>query len=1005
MDRPTPIDPADVAADLRQAVEGEVLFDPLHRTLYSTAACIYEVMPLGAVVPRHEADVLAVLDYARRHGIPITARGGGSGLAGQTLGRGIILDFSKHFQGVREIDPARGTVRVQPGVVQAQLNRVLRGRGLQFAPDPSSSAWCTLGGMLANNAGGSHTIRYGATRENVVSLRVALADGAVIETEPLPRAALGDAGVPVTAAPGAAGNGRAAQIRLASRLRAVLDANRAVIDRRQPRTRRNSSGYALRELLGDPIDLTPLLVGSEGTLGLILDATLRVVPIPKAKSTALVLFDDLQKAGAAVVAILESAPSAVELLDRTFVEVIRDADPATGASLPAGTEAILIVELDGDDPREVQSRMAALAARLTGSAGLASEVRRGVRPEDTAKIWAIRKAASPILSRREGRRRNTRFIEDAAVHPERMADFVARLRALLAKHELQAAIFGHAGDCNLHCNPMMNQKDPLELARMEAVAEEFVDLVIGLGGSLSGEHGDGRLRTPYLRRAYGPLADTFEQVKSLFDPRGLLNPGIIVHDGAYGLTDDLRYGSGYRRVATATPIDAESWQNEIEKCHGCGACLNYCPVAVETGDEAASARAKANLLRAVISGRLEPGVVATDPFKGIMDLCVNCRLCHSECPTAIDIPGMAVMAKEIYVRARGKRWVDRLLTATGPVLRFGTALAPLANAALGSRLARRAMSALTGVAADRHMQPFADGFLETRLPSVDPEGRKVAYFHGCFGGYQDLEGEGRAAVEILERLGCAVAVPPQECCGIAAITYGHLEDVRAAAERNVATFLDLARRGYTILYSAPSCGLALLEDYPRILGTPQAEVLARHIRDIHAYVLEILESDADLRAALGPVQLRVTYHNPCHAQARGEGGEVVRLLRLVPGVEVVPIGEDHCCGIAGTFGMKETNFDLSMRMGRPLFESIERTGVGVVATGCGTCKIQIEQGSRLPVVHPIGILRQSLLGGDLPERLAALSAASGADRRAVPPAAACPAGSGAPHDDASACPE
>ncbi len=1001
MDRPTPIDPADVAADLRRVVEGEVLFDPLHRTLYSTAACIYQVMPLGAVVPRHEADVLAVLDYARRHGIPLTARGGGSGLAGQTLGRGIILDFSKHFQGVRDIDPARGTVRVQPGVVQAQLNRVLRRQGLQFAPDPSSSAWCTLGGMLANNAGGSHTIRYGATRENVVSLRAALADGTVFETEPLPRAALGNAG-----APGAAGNGRAAQLRLASGLRAILDESREVIDSRQPRTRRNSSGYALRELQGETMDLARLLVGSEGTLGLLLDATVRVVPVPKAKSTALVLFDDLQKAGAAVVAILEAGPSAVELLDRTFVEVIRDADPAAGASLPAGTEAILIVELDGDDPREVQSRMASLASRLTGSAALATEVRRSVRPEDAAKIWAIRKAASPILSRREGRRRNTRFIEDAAVHPERMADFVARLRGLLAEHELQAAIFGHAGDCNLHCNPTMDQKDPRDLARMEAVAEEFVDMVIGLGGSLSGEHGDGRLRTPYLRRAYGPLVDVFERVKSLFDPRGLLNPGIIVHDGACGLTDDLRYGSDYRRVATATPIDAESWQNEIEKCHGCGACLNYCPVAVETGDEAASARAKANLLRAVISGRLDPGTVATDSFKGIMDLCVNCRLCHSECPTAIDIPGMAVMAKEIYVRARGKRLIDRVLTASGPLLRFGTTLAPLANAALGSRLARRMMSALAGVAANRHLQPFAAGSLETRVPSVDPEGRKVAYFHGCFGGYQDLEGEGRAAVELLECLGCTVAIPPQECCGIAAITYGHLDDVRAAAARNVATFLDLARRGYTVLYSAPSCGLALVEDYPRLLETPQAEVLARHVRDIHAYVLEILESDPDLRARLRPVPLRVTYHNPCHVQARGLGEEVVRLLRLVPDLEVVPIGEDHCCGIAGTFGMKEKNFDLSMRMGRPLFESIERTGVGVVATGCGTCKIQIEQGSRLPVVHPIGILRQALLGGDLPSRLAVPSPGPGIGREAVSPVAtACPGGPGAPPDDASACPE
>jgi FAD/FMN-containing dehydrogenase/Fe-S oxidoreductase len=945
-------DAAAVASDLKRLVEGEIRFDSIHRTLYSTAACIYQILPLGAVVPRHEADVLAVVDYARRHHIPITARGAGSGLAGQTLGRGIIIDFSKYFRRITDIDRERGTVRVQPGVIRAQLNRVLRRHGMQFAPDPSSSAFCTLGGMLANNAGGSYTVRHGSTRQNTLALRVALADASVIETRPI------DHG------PGANGSdaGGDPVARLSEGLRSIVEAHRPLIGTWTPRTRRNSSGYALLEAVDGQVDLAKLIVGSEGTLGLVLDATLRVVPLPRARATALVLFDDLQKSGAAVVEILRSRPSAVELLDRTFVDVVRDASPSVAASLPQGTEAILIVEIEGDEPLEVDARMTALAGRLTGRERLATEVRRSVRSEDAARIWAIRKAASPILSRREGRLRNTRFIEDAAIRPEQMADFVARLRRLLAKYELPAAIFGHAGDCNLHCNPLMNPRDPRDLEIMEAIAVEFVDLVVGMGGSLSGEHGDGRLRTPYLRRAYGPLVDLFANVKRLFDPDNLMNPGIKAHDGVSRLTDDLRYGARYRRVATSTGLDDPAWQREIEKCHGCGACQDYCPVAVETRDEAATARAKANLLRAVLSGSLEPGVIATDAFKSVMDLCVNCRLCHSECPTAIDIPGMAIMAKEVYVRSRGKRTADRLLTANQSLLRMGAMAAPLANPALKSPLVRRAMAALTGVSADRVLHPFAARPLVPQVPATDTGDRRVVYFHGCFGGYQDLEGEGRAAVELLEGLGCTVAIPPQECCGIAAITHGHLDDVRPSAERNVATLTDFVRRGYTVLYSAPSCGLALAEDYPRLLGTPQSEVLARHLQDVHAFVLNLLEEDPRTRARLKPVPLRVTYHNPCHLQARGMGDEAVRLLRMVPGVEVVSIGEDHCCGIAGTFGMKERNFDLSMRMGRPLFENIQRTGVGVVATGCGTCKIQIEQGSRLPVVHPVAVVRDALVG-------------------------------------------
>ncbi|HKQ96318.1 MAG TPA: heterodisulfide reductase-related iron-sulfur binding cluster, partial [Candidatus Polarisedimenticolia bacterium] len=275
---------------------------------------------------------------------------------------------------------------------------------------------------------------------------------------------------------------------------------------------------------------------------------------------------------------------------------------------------------------------------------------------------------------------------------------------------------------------------------------------------------------------------------------------------------------------------------------------------------------------------------------------------------------------------------------------------------------------VTGVAARRRMTPFARRPLAARLPSIDPEGPRAAYFHVCYGGYQDVEGEGRATVEALEALGVTVAVPPQECCGIAAITQGHLDDVRPAAAKNVAVFVDLLRRGYTPVYSAPSCGLALVEDYPRLLGVAQADLLARRVRDVHAYALDLLRGDPAARARLRPVPMRLTYHDPCHSKSRGTGGAVVELLRLIPGVEVIPIGVDHCCGIAGTYGMKACHFDRSMRIGGPLFESIAKTGAPAVATGCGTCKIQIEQGSGLPVVHPMRLLRDALAGGGAPRR-------------------------------------
>ena len=374
---PRGIEPGDVAADLRSRVEGDVLFEPLDRILYSTAACIYQVEPLGAVRPRHEADVLAVLEYARRHRLPVTPRGGGSGLTGGTLGRGIVLDLSKYFRRIGDIDPARGTVQVQPGVIQAELNRALRPHGVHFAPDPSSSNWCTLGGMVSNNAGGSHTIGHGATRENLASVRLALANGEVIDTGPLEASLLAAADAPGTPA------GAAALRRLTRGAAAIAAHGRDVIERHQPRTRRNSSGYALREIAAADgrVDLGPLVCGSEGTLGVVLDATVRTLPIPKAKATALVLFDDLEKAGGAVVEILRHRPAAVELLDRIFVEVVRQADPSLGGTLPGGTEAILIVEVDGDDEKEARTSVARRPAPRTSRASgrCARRLRRSCR--------------------------------------------------------------------------------------------------------------------------------------------------------------------------------------------------------------------------------------------------------------------------------------------------------------------------------------------------------------------------------------------------------------------------------------------------------------------------------------------------------------------------------------------------------------------------------------------------------------------------------------------------
>ncbi|HEU5179691.1 MAG TPA: FAD-binding oxidoreductase [Candidatus Polarisedimenticolia bacterium] len=523
---------------LRSKLRGEVLEDESSKRRYSTAECIYRVVPSAAVLPAETEDVLETLSWARHSGVPVTARGAGSAVAGQSVGSGIILDFSPHLNRVLQIDAEKRQAIVQPGVVLAELNRQAARHSLRFAPDPSSGAFCTLGGMIANNAGGPRSVRYGPTRDHVVGLKVALAGGVTLQTRSLDQGAL-EAGEDLLAA-------------LSKALRDRVEADRAALERTAPHVRRVSSGYELlRAVQGESVDLAQLLVGSEGTLGLTLEATLRLIDLPGGTATALLHFRDLESMGQGVLRVLEHHPSAVEALDRSFLDLIREAGQEEARALPAGTEAVLIVELEGEDEMEAAHRLERLAADLVRPS-LAAGIVRGLEPRTRERIWEIRKAASPILTARQRRLRNTRFIEDACVPTERLPEFLRAIRRILAEHRLEAAIFGHAGDAILHVNPQLDAGDPGIAALMERVAVEYAAMVLGMGGALSGEHGDGRLRTPFLEQAFGEVVGTFRRVKELFDPDNLLNPGIKVHDGTSRMTDHLDLGP--RAVHEGIPV-------------------------------------------------------------------------------------------------------------------------------------------------------------------------------------------------------------------------------------------------------------------------------------------------------------------------------------------------------------------------------------------------------------------------------------------------------------------
>ncbi|MCH7768841.1 MAG: anaerobic glycerol-3-phosphate dehydrogenase subunit C [Nitrospinae bacterium] len=943
-----------IVEDLKAVVRGEVYGDDLHRVMYATGACIFEQKPLVVVVPRDRDDVVAAVGYAAAEDIPLTARGAASGRCGQALGPGLILDFSKFFRTIGPLDEETGRVTVQPGVVLSALNKALAPNGRFFPPDPSSGSFCTLGGMIGTNASGPRSVKYGMTRDWLESVEAVLADGTVVRTRPL------RADSPAYDDLASSGSPEGL---LYSGVRKICASYAQALEARRPTVKKDSMGYNLwRTMEGDVVDLAQLLCGSEGTLACITEATLKTAPMPAHTATALLFCDSLEKVGDAVLALLEHGPSMLEIMEKVLLETARKEDRALDKLLPPDAEITFLVEVEGESAKACREALADIEERLVGQTRLATGMVAPAEAAEQKKLIQVRKASASILNRIHGGRRPAAFIEDAAVHPQLLAKFLMGLREIFSELGVVAHMFGHAGSGNIHVNPLLNMKDAGEVALMEELASRAHELTLALGGTLSAEHGDGLARTAYLKEAMGELYPALVEVKDLFDPRRIMNPGKIIADEPVPFTTQLRYGPEYKWVETVSAFDTEKLRLEVEKCHGCGACRDYCPVAVATGDERANARSKANLLRGVISGELDSGVLVSDEFKAVMDLCVNCQLCLTRCPSKIDIPGLCVEARSHYVAERGQSLQNTLLGAAGFTSWLGSLTAPLSNWA--NRLAplRACMEMVSGIHRRRnlpvfHRKTFNDWFRRHR--SVGQ--KTVVYFPGCFGVYNDPEGEARAAVEVLEANGFQVLVPEVKCCGIGKLTVGSKKALVPEAAYNVRLLYDYVRRGSHVLFSAPSCCLAVKRDYPELLGTREAEEVAEACSDIIEFLWRLYE-EGNLNTDFAPVPLVVTYHNPCHSEALGVVDQPVSLMRLIPGVEVRDLGEDTCCGIAGTFGFKTQHYDQAMAMGEPLFEHLQATEAPVALTTCGTCKLQMEHATDMEVLHPLGLLARAYAG-------------------------------------------
>ncbi len=941
--------------DLRGLLVGDVLFDPLHVQLYASDASIYQVRPLGIVRPRTGADVVQLVRYASEQNLTLHPRGAGSGLAGEALGRGLIVDFSKYMRRWRRIDETQ--VRVQPGLVLAELNREFAQEQLHFGPDPATRSVTTIGSVLAVDASGSHWLRYGAARHKVQSLQVVLATGDVVELNQHDEREGGIAG---GLAAGVAEIGRKHAEALASNPCAALT---------------NRAGYRLDWALRNPkVDLAGLIVGSEGTLGIITDATIQLDRAPEARGVLVMFFAKLEHAARAALVITaelraeiaqqrrthripSSAPevSACDLMDRRLLEIARETDRGYEELIPRAAEAMLLIEVAGSVLGDVRDHLRSLLAHVRDHLQLAVSGHYTTNRDERDYLWRLSRRVIPRLYRLHGGTRPLPFVEDISVPPDHLPEFLVEVQNVLKDHRTTATVFCHAGHGQLHIRPFIDLADADDVARLRSLAEALYERAWAVRGTICGEHAAGLSRTWILPRQFGTLWPAMVQCKQLFDPQQRLNPGKVVDVLVRDPTSDLRpvtsvleivphdeaaMNAGNPMADVVTLPVIQNWnkdggiEEEARRCNGCGRCRTtspdsrMCPMFRIVHTEEASPRAKANLLRGVLSGQINPDLLHTDDMRKIADLCFQCHQCRLECPASVDIPKLVTEIKAQHTTTNGLSFSDSWLTRLDLLAPIASRLGPIGEWIIKSPKARWVLERVIGLTAARQIPPVdRRSFLAwaARRSLTKPartSGPKVAIFVDYFVNWHDTQ-LGRALFEVMRHNRIGVYVPPkQKQSWLPKIVAGDLKAARDGARHNIRILADAVRMGYQIVTPEPSAALCLKREYLHLVDDEDAHLVAENTTEACRYLWNLHQKN-QLSLDLRPVPAAVAYHEPCHVRAIDDGRPGEQLLRLIPRLAVHFL-DKGCSGMAGTWGLQKQNYRNSLRIGWPVISALRK---------------------------------------------------------------------------------
>jgi len=954
-----------LALRLRRETQAEVLFDPFSRGRYSTDASIYQITPVGVVVPRSVDDIRIAVQIARDEGVPVLPRGAGTSQCGQTVGEALVIDTSKHLRDIVSLDVAGRRVRVRPGLVLDQLNVWLRPHGLFFPVDVSPANRATIGGMAGNNSCGSRSIRYGNMVHNVRSIDAVMADGTRANFGNVPGNLSG------LEAP-------ARYIELIQDMRALARRNAADIGSRIPRLLRKVGGYNIETVDAAGHNMASLLVGSEGTLAFFEEIELDLQPIPPHKTLGICHFPTFRAAMEATRHVVALNPAAVELVDRTMIDLARRIPmfrPIVDRFVRGEPDALLLVEFAGEDA-EAQLGDLRRLVELMADLGHPNAVVEATDRAFQRQVWEVRKAGLNIMMSMKGEGKPISFIEDCAVPLEHLADYTERLNGIFEKHGTSGTWYAHASVGTLHVRPVLNMKDGTDVRKMREIAEEAFAMVREYKGSFSGEHGDGLVRSEFLETMYGSkIARAFEEVKDTFDPDSLFNPGKIVHPTKMDDRSLFRYPPGYAPAQVETALDWSEWGGfpaAIEMCNNNGTCRKaspgvMCPSYRATGDEIHVTRGRANALRLAITGQLGPNALATPEMKAAMDLCVGCKGCKRECPTGVDMARMKYEFLHQWRKTHRLPLRERLIAYMPRYAPWASRLAPLLNLRNRSRLLARLGETLAGLSARRTLPEWSRDAFRYDQPAAGPEdGREVVLFVDTFNTWFEPE-NARAALQVLAAAGYRVHIArPTDgrrplCCGRTFLAAGLIENARAEARRMISALRPWTDKGVPIVGLEPSCLFSLRDEFLAMLPGDDSTRLARCAMLFEEFIAA--EADAgwfavDFRPVAGG---RALLHGHCHQKALGVMGPVERALALVPDLAVEAI-DSTCCGMAGAFGYDAEHFDVSMRIGElDVLPAVRAAAQDVIVIADGTsCRHQIEDGAARRAVHVARVLADAL---------------------------------------------